>query len=1091
MATLSGSIKMMGGLSRSAKLVNRNLTKTTATLKKFYKAMEKPVMLNLGAMGRNQAPPSSKSPCAKSPCASSPRVASSGTSSLQLNIGYDTTQVMQTAIAVRAQLSQTIGTIIGSFRMEQLNVAQADLLAMFRSFAQSINHANQQVLLTIQLTNQLRTNVMRPLYLVLDLKRFQDALKEAEKSAQAVELQVSVDSEQISELMGHIRNSLEKSGDITIPQIRIAEALVLSGKVLAVKALAVLALEVQALAVRSLVVQGLTIPKLDLQFPKPSNERIIIDVIPSPNENSNSDTRSSSSTSGKGNSTFGQIKTAFQPVIDTFTKARTDIANSFQPLAIILESARTKIQAAFQPVTDMFKVLHTNVEKAFGAVKNVFETASGKIKEAFNWGAEKFKSLHQNIKTVFDSVLGKISTGLKSAIGPVFAKLAPVGRVIQAAFKPIGAIFKGAGAVLLSSIKPVLTTFGILGKKFASSLSPVLGSVTKFFGNAAVKAGNLLKSSLQNIFNFDQLKSLISTGMKATDQHTNVQAKLNTIKESGETTTQLENKIFASANRTGSNYQQTVDIISDLKLSSPGTFTNNDEVIQFVETAQKAFQLNGLSPADQMASTNVISNVMKKGSMSSEDITEVMSKAPEIATAMANFTGVGKEELQQLAAEGKLTSDIFKNSLLSATREIDLKYKDFPATFSGIGETIKNTIFQTIGPALGTIADKLKAFTETDSFQSFISMIASGFNIIASVGVWAFDLLINNMDIVKNVLAALGIAALIVGVYMLISWLMSIWPILLIVGAIFLIITILNMLGVGTEQVVGFVAGLFMMLFGTIWNAIAFVWNRFLTFAEFLANLFVDPIYAIKKLFYDLSMEFLQSMYDMLVAAETFAGGFMTTILKAINEVIGGVNGLLNGLSKVFGIDIGPIELLDETNPHALSDKVKSLMDSMTAPTSDKDVFSFDDYKMESKNIADMFNIGNEAGTSMFGKGKGAIDELLGGEMFSGGTFGGFGPGNSTGNGGGASGIPDNISNVDRVGEIGGINDTVDISSEDLKMMRELAEMNNIQNFVSLTPSINFGDMHVRQDSDIDIIVAKISNQLNQDIATSVNATYR
>ncbi|MMZ62764.1 hypothetical protein D1872_249840 [compost metagenome] len=70
------------------------------------------------------------------------------------------------------------------------------------------------------------------------------------------------------------------------------------------------------------------------------------------------------------------------------------------------------------------------------------------------------------------------------------------------------------------------------------------------------------------------------------------------------------------------------------------------------------------------------------------------------------------------------------------------------------------------------------------------------------------------------------------------------------------------------------------------------------------------------------------------------------------------------------------------------------------------------------------------------------------------------------------------------------INETVDISSEDLKMMRELAEMKNIQNFVTLQPSISFGDTHVRQQSDINTIIAHISEKLERDIASSVDAVY-
>ncbi|GAC42273.1 phage-related minor tail protein [Paenibacillus popilliae ATCC 14706] len=88
------------------------------------------------------------------------------------------------------------------------------------------------------------------------------------------------------------------------------------------------------------------------------------------------------------------------------------------------------------------------------------------------------------------------------------------------------------------------------------------------------------------------------------------------------------------------------------------------------------------------------------------------------------------------------------------------------------------------------------------------------------------------------------------------------------------------------------------------------------------------------------------------------------------------------------------------------------------------------------------------------------------------------------------AGIDKDIDKVGKVGQVDKIKDKVDISSEDLKLMRELAEMKNIQNFVTLKPSIKFGDTHVRNESDIDTLVTRINEKLENDIASSVDAVY-
>lgn len=84
----------------------------------------------------------------------------------------------------------------------------------------------------------------------------------------------------------------------------------------------------------------------------------------------------------------------------------------------------------------------------------------------------------------------------------------------------------------------------------------------------------------------------------------------------------------------------------------------------------------------------------------------------------------------------------------------------------------------------------------------------------------------------------------------------------------------------------------------------------------------------------------------------------------------------------------------------------------------------------------------------------------------------------------------DGYNNIDKVGEVGKIKDTVDIASEDLKIMRELAEMKNIQNFVTLTPTVSVTTGDIRNESDADTIVTKIKTMLERDIASSASAVY-
>lgn len=82
------------------------------------------------------------------------------------------------------------------------------------------------------------------------------------------------------------------------------------------------------------------------------------------------------------------------------------------------------------------------------------------------------------------------------------------------------------------------------------------------------------------------------------------------------------------------------------------------------------------------------------------------------------------------------------------------------------------------------------------------------------------------------------------------------------------------------------------------------------------------------------------------------------------------------------------------------------------------------------------------------------------------------------------------INRINSVGEVGKIRDSVDIASEDLRLMREVAERNSIQNFVSLAPTVQVTTGPVNKESDIQTIVAGIKTYMETELASSAKGVY-
>lgn len=80
--------------------------------------------------------------------------------------------------------------------------------------------------------------------------------------------------------------------------------------------------------------------------------------------------------------------------------------------------------------------------------------------------------------------------------------------------------------------------------------------------------------------------------------------------------------------------------------------------------------------------------------------------------------------------------------------------------------------------------------------------------------------------------------------------------------------------------------------------------------------------------------------------------------------------------------------------------------------------------------------------------------------------------------------------NIGKVDKVGKIEKEVDISSEDLKTMRELAEMKNIQNYVTLTPTVQVTTGDINNGMDIDSIVSRIEDVMAGEITHHAAGVY-
>lgn len=400
--------------------------------------------------------------------------------------------------------------------------------------------------------------------------------------------------------------------------------------------------------------------------------------------------------------------------------------------------------------------------------------------------------------------------------------------------------------------------------------------------------------------------------------------------------------------------------------------------------------------------------------------------------------------------------------------------------------------------ALTPLLDRLNEAFANGEFTVMIDGIANAIAIAANVLVMLVNgilylaaIIQQNWEIIQPILMALAIVVLaivIAQVYSLVAaWLLLNWPILLAIAAIALIIGVLMSFGMSGTQIVGIIIGAFLMLGEIIRVVVATIWNLFASLSEVLLNLFIDPVYAIQKLFKDLSIFVLDLIYNVVKIIE-----------DACERINGALNTLISFINKTFGFNI---TLLQDSNINLGSKNIKQWKDTLSAwePQSDKDVVKI--ARMDGEYNAKAFEGGQDVANNLLSN----LSPASAPDSDKISLPGGFGPQTPT-----MPTVPtvptapsvptmqmpnntnniNKINNVGKVDQIGDVSGTVDVTSEDLKLMRELAEMQAIQRFVSLTPTVQVTTGDINSGHDIDSIITKITDGLNSQIVSSAQGVY-
>lgn len=255
------------------------------------------------------------------------------------------------------------------------------------------------------------------------------------------------------------------------------------------------------------------------------------------------------------------------------------------------------------------------------------------------------------------------------------------------------------------------------------------------FSNPLVTAGAAIYAIRTGFMMLGKITSLA-------DNFTSTNARLNMINDGLQTTAQLQQMIFESAERSTSSFVDSAAAVSKLGMMAGDAFKNTEEIVAFSELMNKSFKTGGAGLQEQKSAMYQLTQAMASGKLQGDEFRSIMENAPMLAAAIAKYVGVSKGELKKVASEGLITSDMIKGAMFSAADEINAKFKNMPKTFGATMQSIQNQALMAMQP----IFIKLSALLAGVNFQRFLGGFLNVMTQAANTAAVFIDMMLKGAD---------------------------------------------------------------------------------------------------------------------------------------------------------------------------------------------------------------------------------------------------------------------------------------------------------------------------------------------------------
>lgn len=600
----------------------------------------------------------------------------------------------------------------------------------------------------------------------------------------------------------------------------------------------------------------------------------------------------------------------------------------------------------------------------------------------------------------------------------------------------------------------------------------------------------------------------VGKALNISDELVQTTSRLNMMNDGVQTTAELVNMVYAAAQDARGSFSQMADVVARFGNNAKDAFSSSEEVVAFADLIQKQMTIAGASTQEAANAELQLSQALGSGVLRGDELNSIFEQAPNLIQNIADYLDVPIGKIREMAADGELSADVVKAAIFSAADDINSKFNEMPMTWGQMWQSMQNTALIAFQPVL----QRLNDLANSEAFQTFIqgaieamatlaNILLNVFEVAASVGAFIGDNWSIIAPIIYGVIAALGAYLAIMGIVNAITaisaaidatkaaadalaagqtflWTVQqyglnaalaacpiTWIIVLIIALIAIIFAVCNAIAKMT--------GIANSGFGVITGGVNVVIQFFKNLGLTVANIALGIGNAIAAL----ASNMMTAFHNAICNVQSWFYNLLSTALSVIEGICAALNKLPFVEFDYSGISSAADDYAAKASEAAGNkEDYQSISDAFNEGFTTFDAFQ-DGW------ASDAFNAGAAWGDGIADK----VSNFSLSDVFGQTDIPNVGDYTSGFNDAIAnSGVGDSIGNIDD--NTGKIKDSLDVTEEDLKYLRDIAEQESINRFTTAEVTINqTNNNNVSSDTDLDGFITALDDAMGEAIDEVTN----